>query len=269
MPKQKVSSISSKGKSGNTRQISPAKHWVFTLNNHTIENINEIINCSSIKRLSSQEEIGESGTPHLQGYIEFVTKKRPKSIFTNFNAHWEKCKSIKDAIAYTQKEDTRSGKQYLKNIRKIRPIKCLNLAQLYPWQKKIVDLCSTEPDDRTIHWLWETKGNVGKSALVRYLCINVGALLVSGKAADIKYQIANAKEVPEIIIWDIPRTAQNYVNYCALEEVKNGCFASNKYESKMCIINSPHVICFANFEPELENMSVDRWNIVDLGEGAP
>ena len=263
------SSNSSKGKSGNTKQISPSKHWVFTLNNHTLENVNEILESSSIKRLSCQEEIGESGTPHLQGYLEFVTKKRPISVFKNFKAHWEKCKNIKAAIAYTQKEDTRSGKQYLKNIRRYRALKCLSLEQLYPWQKKIVDLCNTEPDDRTIHWLYEGTGNVGKSALVRHLCINAGALLVSGKAADIKYQIANCREDPEIVIWDIPRTAQNYVNYCALEEVKNGCFASNKYESKMCIINSPHVICFANFEPDYENMSLDRWSVINLEEEAP
>jgi len=105
-----ISSNSSKGKSGNTRQISPSKHWVFTLNNHTLENINEILECSSIKRYSFQEETGENGTPHLQGYLEFVTKKRPKSIFKNFNAHWEKCRNIKLAIAYTQKDDTRTGK---------------------------------------------------------------------------------------------------------------------------------------------------------------
>lgn len=113
---KKNSSNSSKKKSGNTKQISPAKHWVFTLNNYTPENITELNNCSSTKRHSFQEEIGETGTPHLQGYIEFVTKKRPISVFT-FKAHWEKCKSIKAAIEYTQKEDTRSGKQYLKNIK--------------------------------------------------------------------------------------------------------------------------------------------------------
>jgi hypothetical protein len=258
------SSNSSKGKSGNTKQISPAKHWVFTLNNHTLENIKNIEESSSIKRYSFQEETGESGTPHLQGYIEFITKRRPKSIFENFNAHWEKCKRIKDAIAYTQKEDTRTGNQYLKGIKKIRPLSYIKYDDLYPWQKKISDLCKTEPDDRTINWLWEQTGNVGKSALVRHLCIMHGALLVSGKAADIKYQIANAREVPEIIIWDIPRTARNYVNYCALEEVKNGCFASNKYESKMIIINSPHVICFANFEPEYANMSEDRWKVQEI-----
>lgn len=259
------SSNSSIGKSGNTIQISPSKHWVFTLNNHTKDDINFLMSDSSIEQLSCQEETGESGTPHLQGYLKFKTKKRPLSVFgKQFKAHWEKCRRIKEAIEYTQKLDTRTGLVFLRNVRRIRPLKCLNKAQLYKWQSELVDIMEQEPDDRTIHWYWETEGNVGKSALVRYLCIKHGAMLVSGKGADIKYQIANAEMPPDIIIWDIPRTAENYVNYSALEEVKNGCFASNKYESKMVIINPPHIVCFANFEPKFEAVSQDRWNVVNV-----
>jgi len=109
-----ISSNSSGGKSGNTKQISPAKHWIFTLNNHTEKNILQLMNDSSIEQLSMQEEVGESGTPHLQGYLKFKTKRRPLSIFKHyFKAHWQKCKRIKEAIIYTQKEDTRSGRQFV------------------------------------------------------------------------------------------------------------------------------------------------------------
>ena len=110
-------------KFGNTKQISPAKHWVFTLNNYTKDNINTICEERSTKRYSFQEEIGESGTPHLQGYLEFITKRRPLSVFKDLGAHWEKCKNVKASIAYTQKADTRAGKLYLKKIRKIRELK--------------------------------------------------------------------------------------------------------------------------------------------------
>jgi len=117
----KNSSNSSKGKSGNTRQISPAKHWVFTLNNHTQMNIDFIMQCSSIDQLSMQEETGEQGTPHLQGYIKFKTKLRPLSVFRSSSiaakAHWEKCKNISAAIEYTQKAETRTGRQFVKGLR--------------------------------------------------------------------------------------------------------------------------------------------------------
>jgi len=190
---------------------------------------------------------------------------RPLSVFgKQFKAHWEKCKNVKASIEYTQKADTRTGQVFLRNVKRIRALKCLAKNDLYEWQRNLVDIMEQEPNDRTIYWYWEEVGNVGKSALVRYLCIKHGAMLVSGKGADIKYQIANAVEPPDIIIWDIPRTAENYVNYSALEEVKNGCFASNKYESKMVIINPPHIVCFANFEPNYEAVSQDRWKVVEL-----
>ncbi|AXH74914.1 MAG: putative viral replication protein [Cressdnaviricota sp.] len=260
-----ISSNSSTGKFGNTIQISPSKHWVFTLNHYTKENINLLCSDSSIDQLSMQEETGESGTPHLQGYIKFVTKKRPLSVFgKHFKAHWEKCRNVPSAIEYTQKAETRTGKQYVRGLRIVRPLKCLKESQLYEWQKEIVEMVSMEPNDRTIHWFWEGTGNVGKSALVRYLVIKHNALLVSGKGADIKFLISQQRQPPDVIIYDIPRTAENYINYTALEEVKNGVFCSSKYESKMCVINPPHIICFANFEPNYDAVSYDRWQVKEI-----
>ncbi len=255
-------------KSGNTKQISPSRHWCFTLNNYTTDDIKFLCSTSSIERYVFQEEVGESGTPHLQGYLTFVTKKRPFSVFKCSNYHWEKCRNINKSILYCQKEDTRVGKIFTKGIKIRKPIKVLTYSQLYDWQRAIVDVINEPVDDRAIHWYWEQTGNVGKSAMVRYLCIKHDAILVSGRSADIKYQIKQYVDKwltgPEIIIYDIPRTAENYVNYGALEEVKNGLFASTKYESDMIIINPPHFLCFANFEPNYGNVSQDRWRIHEI-----
>jgi len=49
-----------------------------------------------------------------------------------------------------------------------------------------------------------------------------------------------------------------------MEEIKNGIFFSNKYKGKMCLFNVPHMICFANFGPEKEKLSNDRWVIKPL-----
>ncbi len=264
-------SSNSSGKSGNNRQISPSKHWCFTVNNYKEIDIEVICSNSSIKRYVFQEEVGEQGTPHLQGYLEFKTKKRPKSEFKSIKAHWTPTRDKKGSIIYCQKEDTRAinGRVFRKGVVKHRPLRVLTRQQLYGWQEAIVVACEAEADDRTINWFWDKKGNVGKSQLVRFLCVHNGAILVSGKSGDIKYQIKQYLDKhgtgPEIVIFDIPRTAQGYINYCAMEEVKNGCFASHKYESDMCIINPPHFLCFANFEPNLESMSKDRWKITDLG----
>ena len=78
--KTKSSSNSSRGV-GNTKppcnkkkQISCSKHWCFTLNNYTSEDISKISSNSSIVLYVFQEETGENGTKHLQGYIEFFPR---------------------------------------------------------------------------------------------------------------------------------------------------------------------------------------------------
>ena len=35
----------------------------------------------------------------------------------------------------------------------------------------VVDILKTEPDERTIHWFWEPKGNVGKTTLCKWLVV--------------------------------------------------------------------------------------------------
>jgi hypothetical protein len=54
------------------RQISPAIAWCFTLNNYTtdeLEFLSSSILGSGEYNYIIGKEIGESGTPHLQGYI--------------------------------------------------------------------------------------------------------------------------------------------------------------------------------------------------------
>lgn len=259
-------------KSGNNRQISPSKHWVFTLNNYTENCITTICEDSSIKRYSFQEEIGETGTPHLQGYLEFITKRRPLGVFKELGAHWEKCKNVKAAIAYTQKSDTRAGKLFLKKIKKLRPLKILSKCQLYKWQLDIVNKIEEEPDDRFINWFWEPKGCKGKTQLCKYLVHHHDALLIGGAKSDMFFQIANNTEHPDIVLINLPKGSKK-PDLKAVEAIKDGLFASPKYESKMHIMNSPHIFIFANFELILENDDYDyskRFNVVRItGEGSP
>ena len=62
------------------RQVSPANAWCFTLNNYT-EQEHEFLS-SEFRRESERyfyivgKEVGESGTPHLQGYIALKDKKK-------------------------------------------------------------------------------------------------------------------------------------------------------------------------------------------------
>ncbi len=266
-----MSSSRSNRRFGNNRQISPAKNWYFTYNNYKDEDIIKIIDIISSNNPGSkyifQEETGEEGTRHLQGYIGFAKKIRPKGLFKEFIIHWTKCRNVKLAIAYCHKADTRTGNVY-SNIKYDKDIKVIAREDFHMWQEEIVAILEEPPSDRTIHWYWEEVGNTGKTAISKWLAVTKGALVLSGKGTDMKYGIVKYKEkmgyFPEIIIFDIPRSCHNYVSWGAIEAIKNGMFFSAKYESEMCVFNSPHVVYFANVSPDMSLLSNDRWNIVKI-----
>lgn len=253
---------------GNTKtssRVTVSKYWTFTLNNHNIEEF-EILKkeiCLHCLDYRVQKEIGESNTPHLQGFIQSKKPIRPMETFSNKRIHWEKARSPTHARAYCCKEDTATGNYILDTQEQIKLIKPSR-----QWQIDILNILKEEPDDRTIHWFWEPIGNSGKSAFTKYLCAKHNALSVSGKSSDCKYAIVSYKETkkifPKIIIFDVPRTNIDYLNYEAIESIKNGCFFSGKYESTQIIMNSPHIIIFANSEPQRYKLSEDRWNIIKI-----
>ena len=264
---------------GNIRRPSPSLHWCFTWNNPykshiSIEKFITLLESGSngSKKYVFQEEIGDSGTEHLQGYVKFCKKVRPLTKFKDITCiYWEKCRSPDHSIAYCSDPDKRkeNGRIWSRGIDLPEALVILPRTDFYPWQERALSFLQ-DNSDRTIYWIWESNGNVGKSSFVKYLCVKHNALLLSGKGSDIKYGVVKFKEstglYPRIIVIDIPRTVLDYVSYSAIEEVKNGCFFSGKYEGQMCLFNSPVILCFANETPKTEKMSLDRWKIFSIND---
>jgi len=221
-----------------------------------------------------QQEIGETGTPHLQGCFnskssisfDFLKKKFPK-------VHWEPVISWNASIEYCSKSLTRdpNGQTYSNFTRKAQIarraiVDYFDHTLCRPWQQKVLDEIKNEcVNDRKIHWYCDFKGGCGKSTLVRHLLITYPGeiLCVSGKECDIKFGISEfvKKNDLKVLILDLPRTVEDYVSYSAIEQVKNGYFFSTKYESGQCVFNIPHIYVFANFEPKYESFSEDRWDV--------
>ncbi len=66
------------------------------------------------------------------------------------------------------------------------------------------------------------------------------------------------------MILDLPRHNVDYVNYGLLEQLKNGCMFSGKYEGGQFVFPIPHVVVFANQAPDMSKFSLDRWLIKSL-----
>lgn len=83
-----------------------SRAWVFTLNNHSSV---DVPNTFEGKYCIWQEEQGEAGTRHLQGYIVWNSPKRLSAIKKYApTAHWEVRRGTHEqAKAYCSKEETR------------------------------------------------------------------------------------------------------------------------------------------------------------------
>jgi len=136
--------------------------------------------------------------------------------------------------------------------------------KLRSWQYEILKR-TLRQTPRKILWVVDTKGNNGKSFLARYLAILYGFQLLDGivSTRDLGPMLdRNARG----IVFDVSRSGLRNFDYETLEAVKNGVVVSSKYSGQTIWIGIIPVIVFANFYPQWNALSEDRWDVVCLGE---
>lgn len=252
-------------------------YWSFTFNNYQTDSEGKPINYNMGDMLQTilmhecdwfvyQEEIGEEEkTPHLQGNLKLKgnTGKR-LSAMKKFHPsiHWKPTFAITGSLAYCGKEKTRApnGNIWVHGIDIYVPPK-VKLIEPYGWQLEVLEYISREPDDREILWIWEPKGGVGKSKFCKYLFMKHHAVLINGGSKDIFHAVAKAQR-RELFVCNVPKSSSGYINYGAIEMIKDGLVFSGKYEGAQLCFNNPHVIVFCNIPPDLDQMTGEgRWNI--------
>lgn len=249
-------------------KINPAKRWCFTLNNYTDDECEQI--CSSCSSFCDfcviGKEVGEMGTPHLQGYLEFKTKRRPLSVFKFTNRiKWLKSRGTREQnLEYCSKDNL------FFSIGLPKPLKKLACeGNFYEWQLDIINILKNEPNDRDIYWYRGRDGNNGKTTFAKYLVRFHEAIILGGKSADMKNgiieEIKSKGATPSLIVLNIPKSFNSeYLSYTGIEEVKDMLFYSGKYEGGMVDGNPPHLIIFSNCYPDIDKCSEDRWQIYDI-----
>lgn len=133
------------------------------------------------------------------------------------------------------------------------------------WQQNVLDVVAGAACDRKIIWVHDSVGGQGKSRLAKHLVRNYGAVLLSGRVADMSYAYNKEK----VVLFDVPRTeAENVKHLLGMaEKLKNGMLFSSKYESRAMVFSPPHVIFFANMMPPEGCWSHDRLQLIDLDAG--
>ena len=289
-----------------TKQASQRKSWVFTLNNFSgpeltmlKEKLTDLCTYAIIGK-----EVGESGTPHLQGAFTLKDYKRMTWLKNQLSsrAHWEpmmgteadsqkycskegdvvlqlgtpresktgnNCRDVINAIkkgdempddlvglySTRKRAFTEIASDELARERKKARIEMYKTAKLKRWQHELKKQLEGEPDSRAIFWYYDNDGNKGKSWMAKYLDATSDCITLSnGKSVDL-YHAYNGQN---LVVFDLSRAQGEIFNYDAMEHIKNGHVFSGKYDSKTKCFDVPHVIVFANCEPDYTKFSADR-----------
>lgn len=136
--------------------------------------------------------------------------------------------------------------------------------QLYDWELNIIEILKTKPDPRLIYWYWDGQGGTGKSTFCKHLLLNFDNILALEDASkkDILYAVTSNIQT---VILDFNKDTEE-IPYNAIETLKKGWGFSGKYESKMKMWNTPHIICFANKPPDLDKMMPGRFKVTYIGD---
>jgi hypothetical protein len=136
---------------------------------------------------------------------------------------------------------------------------------LRTWQTELLSLVNASPQPRKIHWWWEARGNVGKSFMARYLALTCNSVTCQMmKKADLLHMLTKTLPMKRCVVFDLTRSCEDgavSVVYEVLEMLSNGYICSGKYDSQNMWIQPLHLIVFANFEPDRNAMSEDRWDV--------
>jgi len=225
------------------------------------------------------------GNPHVE-----VARNVPASIqyckkdgdFTEIGAIAGGSGSRTDIDAF--KEDVKGGNLSLKSIRELHsetyakytrfcleyiqdhaPNKELPAHALRDWQQALNHSLNMEPDDRTITFCVDVTGNSGKTWFAHYyasLHPDKVQVLQPGRKADMAYAL---DATIRVLFIDAPRSKQGeFIQYDFLEDVKNGYVFSTKYESRVKQLEKCHVCVMMNEQPDMEKLSLDRYNIINL-----
>lgn len=278
------------------------KTWMFTLNNYTEEQAAWCTAYSTepnIVRMTVSKEVGETGTPHLQGCITWKSNKRLAGCNKLLKAHWTKADSPDAAHEYPVKSDSDvfvqvNNKNKGQGKRVDIPEMAAAIRAADNWNQ-VLDIPGVNRHFAWAKAVWAAKPQPGESIedfrpwqhklylelleepdkrkIIWYYdetggsgkttmgihMISMGAYYCCNGKSS---DIVFAYQNQKIIVFDLARSSETVTNYMVIEKLKDGVMFSAKYESQTKYRKGgAHMVVFSNFLPDKSQMSADRWDI--------
>lgn len=255
--------------SNSIHRIVPGKKWCFTLNNYTKleeEDIKAVCLVNNIKYIIGKE-IGNSGTPHLQGFIISPKKIRPSETFNLCKRiHWEKKykkSTDEDCINYCSKDNNFESTFALS--RKDTFLDTLKINDFHNIFIHLWGIYNTVPDRRKIYYVLDKIGGIGKTTWAKWMISKYEDVCYISltKSSDI---VMAAQDYYKLYIIDICRSTGEFAPYNAIEQLKNGLIQDAKLKKEIRTVNCapPHIIILSNSVPNVHSLSKDRWMIYEI-----
>lgn len=230
-----------------------------------------------------QVERGEvAGKLHLQASLKLREKKRPGQVAQllteTFNlpagaCHCRPTASSEGSFKYCMKEDSRVLGPWADRPIYLGEDVAIVGSDPHPWQREVLRILRGNVNMRTVIWVTNTKGNVGKSAFTKFCHYKkIAFSLPMGAAHQLRSVVVAVGSKPAYIL-DITRslgTADKVVDLITvIENIKNGLVQSVMYGKYEELLMAPaHVVVFANWSPpDLEALSADRWVLCEIDSG--
>lgn len=220
-----------------------------------------------------EEECPTTGTLHYQCRISLKERSRKIPVCEKFH-----CGNIKPTskdnssgvafYAYITKEDTRVNGPWTDKDEEIYiPRQIREINELYSWQEFIVSTANNW-DKRTINYVYNTSGNVGKSTLVGYCrAYKIGRFLPPVNDAKDLLRMVCDLPTSKMYLFDLPRAMNKerlYGFWTAIETIKDGYAYDDRYKFQEKVFDCPIIWIFGNTLPDIELLSRDRWKIWDI-----
>ncbi len=225
-------------------------------------------------------EEGAGGQKHFQITVGcFKTRKRRQTVRNFLETHYDKlqfpkldycepCLGTWKSLQYCAKKDctSRGGPWDWGLERRLdMDLKDSDLPEPKEFQKTIMERHSEDAGNfnTKIHWYCDYEGQIGKTMTARMLILKHGFYLLDGAAEKMKFQAA--KNPAKGYVLNIPRSKESRFSYTGLESISDGvyCDTFGSDQKGMVCRKGSHLVCFANWMPQLSMMTESRWEIYE------